>query len=199
MFKRFRRFIVRVVSVAVILCLVIVLLPSISKLVSNLLPKASPQITSVILKQEMAKVGKLTTVEYTDTGILSAATTALFIGDVQKVTVPYTYQLALGIDLDQAQVSIQDELITFTVPALSLLYDKLTVTEDPTVDDFWYPLSEAQYQKILDTEEAARRKAYLDDPNAMEEAWHATTEKLGALFGQWLDGGWKIRIEKATP
>lgn len=195
--KRVGRFCLRIFSIAVIVSLVIVLLPSISSLVSRLLPKGDPTVCSVLLKREMAKVGKLATVEYTDTGVLSASTSALFLGDVQKVTAPYTYQIALGIDLDQANLSVANGKVTVSVPELSMLYDKLTVTDDPAVEDFWYPLTEAQYQRMLDTEEENRRNAYLQDAEMMENAWAATVEKLEALLSRWLQGGsWQISVER---
>ena len=66
-----------------------------------------------------------------------------------------------------------------------MLFDSFQVTGAPQIEDFWYRLSETQYQKMLDEQAAACRSAYLENDALMQEAWAAACETLTGLFQQW--------------
>ena len=53
-------------------------------------------------------------------------------------------------------------------------------------DDFWYPLTDAQRQKLLDDEQAQCREKCLRDYAASQDAWQNTEAVLEGIFSSWL-------------
>lgn len=184
--KRIGKWCIRLLSTALILALVIAALPYASRMLGLLFPQADPVYTTTLLKREMAKVGKLSCLEYQDTGVAAASTSALFLGEVQKISVPYTYQIALGVDLNQVSFSPQADRIVLRLPTVEMLYDSFTVSGEAEIHDFWLPISQAGYQAFLDDQAAACRQAILSDSQLMAQARDAAVEKLAALYAQWL-------------
>ncbi|MBQ8537350.1 MAG: DUF4230 domain-containing protein [Clostridia bacterium] len=185
--KRIGKWLLRLLSAGLILALAVAALPYAGKLISLLCPTPDPVYATTLLKREMAKVGKLTCMEYTDTGIAAASTSALLLGEVQKVSVPYEYKIALGIDLDKVQITHEEGAILLTLPEVVMLHDSFVVTGDAQIEDFWLPLSQSRYQRILDDRAAACREEILSDKNLMAQAKGATEEKAVALYRQLLE------------
>ena len=185
--KLIGKWLLRIVSSAAIMALMVALLPYATNLLGLLFPNPDPIYATTLLKREMAKVGKLTCMEYKDTGIAAATTEALFLGDVQKVSVPYEYVIALGVDLEQVKISATEDSVVLTIPPTQMLYDSFNVTGEAQIEDFWLPLSQSRYQKILDDRAAACQKDILTNEDLMEEARKATHEKVAALYRQLLE------------
>ncbi|MBQ2701319.1 MAG: DUF4230 domain-containing protein [Clostridia bacterium] len=184
--KRIGKWLLRLLSAGIILAIMVAALPYAGKLLGFLLPTPDPVYATTLLKREMAKVGKLTCLEYQDTGIAAASTSALFLGDVQRVSVPYEYTIALGVDLEKVQISIEDNGVCLTLPPVMMLYDSFNVTGEAEIEDFWLPLSQSRYQKILDNQAAASRLEILSDQELMARAEEATIDKVTALYRQLL-------------
>lgn len=201
--KRIGGWFVRIFSSAAIMAVMIALLPYATNLLGLLFPMPDPIYASTLLKREMAKVGKLTCMEYKDTGIAAATTSALLIGDVQKVSVPYEYTIALGIDLEQVKITAEKDHIALTLPPVGMLYDSFNVTGDAQIEDFWLPLSQSRYQKILDDRAAACRQEILSDETLMQKASQATLEKVTGLYEQLLESerlaAPQLKISYQTP
>ena len=91
----------RTVGSALTLVLVIVLLPHASRLMYTILPDLSGAAVtaSATLARNLQQSARLETAIAEEEGVLESGTEALFLGQVQKVTVRYTYHASLGIDL----------------------------------------------------------------------------------------------------
>lgn len=187
--KRIGKYFAKVIATALVICLVVVCLPQIKTLVETLFPgiSGSAYTTTTLLKREMQKMGKLTSVEYTDTGVLVATIPAALIGDAQKVSIPYSYQISFGVNLADIMVRADDSgNLTFYVPSVIMISDKLTVTGKAEVYDFWIPLTDERYQEILDQQAASLRENYMADADIQAQAWNTTVEQLQALFSKWI-------------
>lgn len=187
--KRIGTYFAKIIATALVICLVVVCLPQIKTLVEALFPgvSGSAYTTATLLKREMQKMGKLTAVEYTDTGVLVSTIPAALIGDAQKVSIPYSYQISFGVNLADIMVRAdEDGSLTFFVPSVVMINDKLTVTGKAEVYDFWIPLTDERYQQILDEQAATLRESYLSNADIQAQAWDATVEQLRTLFSKWI-------------
>ena len=129
--------------------------------------------------------------------MLESGTEALFLGQVQKVTVRYTYHASLGIDLRKVQVKVTGNTITLLLPDMEVLSDSLT-PEEISKDDFWYPLTEERLQVLLRQEQERCRAYYLEEHAQTEQAWADTVAALESTVSQWIAlGNDRITIEYA--
>ena len=104
----------RTVGSALTLVLVIVLLPHASRLMNSVLPDLSGAAVtaSATLARNLQQSARLETTLVEEEGVLESSTDALFLGQVQQVTVRYTYRASLGIDLSRVQVKVTGNTIT---------------------------------------------------------------------------------------
>lgn len=108
---------------------------------------------------------------------------AFLFGTVQKVEMPYTFNMSFSVDLSKAAVSSEGNTISIRVPGPRASYYKLTVNdEDMKKSDFLYPLTPERYASIkteLETrlyEEGQSNQQYLTD------AWDVTVRNLQTLL-----------------
>lgn len=187
----------RVAGSALTLVLVILLLPYASSFLNSVLPDLSGAATtaSVTLARQLHQSARLETAVAEEEGVLESATDALFLGQVQKVTVRYTYRASLGIDLSQVQVKVRGNTITLLLPDMEVLSDSLT-PEEISKDDFWYPLTEERLQTLLTQEQERCRAHYLEEYAQTDQAWLDTVAALEGTVSQWMAlGNDSITIE----
>ncbi len=187
----------RKIGLVVMLALAIVLASYFSPYITGWLNQVIFRIdyrkTATELTHEMEKVGELIAIRNTDTGVLDGDIKAKFIGSVSHITVPYTYEIGLGVKLENVTLTPEDTRLIVAVPDAEMLYDRFEVTGKPENRDFWGLSTQERYQSMLNEQQAACRKAYLDDPTHMEQAWEASCEQLKVLFMQWT--GESLRLE----
>ena len=183
-----------IVALALAITLANVFSPIMKNWFSGLLPKVDYNSAAERLTHEMVKAGELIAVRHTDTGVMTGSIDALFLGTVSRVTAPYQYEIGLGIRLEDVKLTAGETELTVTVPKPQALYDHFQVTGDVQNDDFWGLASQQRYQQMLDEQQAACRKAYLDDPQCLEQAWEAACEQLETLFRQWTGENLQLRF-----
>ena len=189
----------RTVGSALTLVLVIVLLPHASRLMNSILPDLSGAAVTVsaTLARNLQQSARLETAIAEEEGVLESGTEALFLGQVQKVTVRYTYHASLGIDLRKVQVKVTGNTITLLLPDMEVLSDSLT-PEEISKDDFWYPLTEERLQTLLNQEQERCRAYYLEEHAHTDQAWADTVAALEGTVSQWIAlGNDRITIEYA--
>lgn len=167
--------------------LVIVLLPHAARMADAVIPDLSGAAvnTSVMLSQKLSASARLETNALDVEGVLNSTTNAMFIGTVQDVSIAYRYHASVGVDLSKVGIRLEGRKIVFILPAMEVIADSLTPTTIVR-DDFWYPLTDARRQQLLDSEVAACRKKYLEQLNGSEEAWANTIAALESTVAQWL-------------
>lgn len=187
----------RKIGLVVMLALAIVLASYFSPYITGWLNQVIFRIdyrkTATELTHEMEKVSELIAIRNTDTGVLDGDIKAKLIGSVSHITVPYTYEIGLGVKLENVTLTPEDTRLVVAVPDAEMLYDRFEVTGKPENKDFWGLSTQERYQSMLNEQQAACRKAYLDDPANMEQAWEASCEQLKVLFMQWT--GESLRLE----
>ena len=196
--KRLLKWALRVLSLALILAAAAALFPYVRGWLGGLLPQAKYERTAALLSHEMEKAGELTAVRHTDTGVMTARTNALLIGTVQQVSVSYAYEIGLGFSLADVRLRAEEGSLIAALPEIRMLYDRFEVTDAPQVQDFWYRLTEARYQQMINDQAAACRAEYLENPAFREEAWSAACEALEKLFSQWAGESLSVRFVRAA-
>lgn len=188
--KTFLKWLGRTVGAALALIMVIVLLPYASRLINAVLPDLSGAATtmSVTLARQMENTARLETSVVEDEGVMVSSTDALFLGEVQKVTVRYTYRASIGIDLSKVQLHVRGNTITMQLPALEVLSDSLT-PEEIIRDDFWYPVTDERMQTLLAAEKERCRSHYLEQNEQNDQAWENTITALEDTVAQWITLG----------
>lgn len=186
--KRFLRWLGRIVATAVTLVLVLVLLPYGARLAARYLPDLSGAAVNatVLLSHKLESSARLETVTVEDEGLLNATTSALFLGQVQSVSIQYVYQASLGIDLQKVEMELDGSTITLKLPEIEILLDSITPTQVEK-DDFWYPLTEERRQQLLAEELEACRQRCLEEYAASEEAWRSTIATMESTVATWLE------------
>lgn len=200
--KGFLRWLGRITATAVTVVLIVVLLPYASDLASAVLPDLSGAAlnTSLLLSHKMENSSRLETSVIEDEGILNSTTNAMFIGQVQSVTMKYTYRASIGIDLSKVEMSVRGNTITLTLPQMEILADSIT-PDQVEKDDFWYPLTESRRQKILDDELALCRERCLSEYAASEKAWSNTVAAMENTVSGWLtaaNSGVTVRYQQSS-
>lgn len=196
--KGFFKWILRVLTISLVVILAVVMIPYVKPLIANLLNKTNYSQVAEILSHEMMETGKLTAVEYCDQGEMTSKTDALIIGTVQSVSVPYRYDIALGLDLSRVEVETEPDSLIIYLPSIELISDKLTVTGDAKVNDFLFPLTNKRYQDMLDAYALSCREAYMNNQTLLDEAWTSAAKTLKELFSKWIEesNNLNIRFEK---
>ena len=187
----------RKIGLIVALALAIVLAsyfsPYITGWLNRVLFRIDYRQTATQLTHEMREVGELIALRNTDTGVLDGDIKAKLIGSVSHITVPYTYEIGLGVKLEKVTLTPEENRLVVAVPDAEMLYDRFEVTGKGDNRDFWGLSTQDRYQTMLNEQQNVCRKAYLDNPECMEQAWKSSCEQLKALFLQWT--GESLRLE----
>lgn len=183
--KRIGKWLVRIISLAAIVTLVVAFMPAISNFVSWLLP-SNASTSSILLKSKMLEMGKLVTVEYTDSYQLNSHVSAIFF-DAQVVSFPYDYQIKLGIDLEKVEVVPKSNQLLLRVPNVEVISDQIIQTGETQKWDLFYPFTDKAYEKLLREETEKRRNDYLNDNEKMHAIWQTSVDKLKQLLSSWLN------------
>lgn len=199
--NRFLRFLGKIAAAVLTLVLTVVLLPYASRLASAFLPDLSGAAmnTSILLSHKMETSARLETNVIEDEGILNSTTQAMFIGQVQSVTMQYRYRASVGIDLRKVQMAVNGSTITLTIPPLEILSDSIT-PEQVEKNDFWYPLTEERRLKLLNDELLACRQRCLTEYASSTEAWQSTVAAMENTVSTWVSGaGVNIVYRQSDP
>lgn len=108
---------------------------------------------------------------------------AWLLGTVQKVEMPYVFQMRFTVDLSRAQVSADGNVIEVRVPAPQPGYAKLIVDENQVKKSDWlYRLTPERYAQIQkQTEEKLFAQCSENEKNR-QCAWNTTVHNLEELF-----------------
>ena len=190
------RFLLRIVSTALIISLVLVFLPRLTRLAGRLWPDpARTERVSELLSHELKDSARLETLTVDDQGVLTATVQAALIGEVQRVTMDYDYHASVGVDLTKVRLSAEDGILTLYLPPFEILSDSLTPTH---VDrqDFWYPLTEKRRAQLIEAEKASRADAILAEVGSSDDVWNRTVGTLSGLIRSWMGADtWLVTVE----
>lgn len=170
--KRIGKWLGAVAGSSLSLVLVIVLLPYISDLADRFLPDLSGAHirNAAILSQHLEESARLETLVVTGDGVLTAEVTAMFLGTVSSANVSYAYSGSYGIDLQQVQLDVSGNRLTFILPAPEVLSDEIVIVEQHRGGwlDGAVRVSDEQIQQMLTAEKEKWRAQYLMGEHAAE-------------------------------
>ena len=133
--------------------------------------------------QTLREKNELIVYEVETTGQETVSQDAWLIGTVQKVMLPYTFQMRFTVDLSEVQVSATENSIVVTVPEPKPGYQKLTVDEDGIRKVDWlYPLTPERYAEMVSQVEEKLFENAASNPEFQKNAWDITVENLESLF-----------------
>ena len=108
---------------------------------------------------------------------------AFLFGTVQKVELPYTFNINFSVDLSKAIVSCEGNTINIRVAGPRASYYKLTVDDDAMKkSDFLYPLTPERYASIKSELETRLYQEGQSNQQYLADAWDVTVRNLKTLL-----------------
>ena len=152
-------------------------------LYARLFGGGSVQWISERFSETLKEKNHLVVYEVETTGQETVTQDAWIFGTVQKVVVPYTFQMSYTVDLSRAAVSAAGSEVQVRVPAPVPGYQKLTVNEDEVQKVDWlYPLTPERYAEIRQSIEDRLFEEAKANPEYAQNAWAITVRDLENLF-----------------
>ena len=135
--------------------------------------------------EEVTRQNRFVVYKATLTGQETVTQSAWLLGTVQSVTLPYTYELSVAVDMEAASVSVDTAADTIQVrlPSPVAAYPSLTVDQDHVQKNDWlFPLTPERYAEIVDTIEKKLYAECATKPEYLAAAWNATVDNIQGLF-----------------
>lgn len=133
--------------------------------------------------ETLREKNELVVYEVEVTGQETVSQDAWLLGTVQKVEMPYTFQMSFTVNLSQAVISALDGAVEVRLPMPSPAYPKLTVNEDKVKKSDWlYPLTPERYAQIKQETEERLFTEYSQNEQYQAGAWDAAVHNLQSLF-----------------
>lgn len=135
------------------------------------------------LSETLREKNELIVYEVETTGRETVSQDAWILGTVQKVEMPYTFQMSYIVDLSGATVTLKGNTIEIGVPKPVAAYHKLTADDaNMKKSDFFYPLTPERYADIKNQVEKRLFEEYRSKDEYVKNAWESTVKNLETLF-----------------
>lgn len=133
--------------------------------------------------ETLKEKNELVVYEIETTGQETVTQDAWLLGTVQKVELPYSFQMSFTVDLSSAKVDVAENVIKVRVPSPEAGYQKLTVDENNIRKNDWlYPLTPERYEQITRHVEKKLYDEYSVNQDYCDQAWNVTVHNLQKLF-----------------
>ena len=155
--------------------------------------------------ETLTEKNELIVYEIETTGQETVSQDAWLLGTVQKVEMPYTFQMNYTVDLSQAKVELDRNTVVVSVPEPSATYHKLIVDDaQMKKTDFFYPLTPERYADLKTQVETRLYDEYRANSEYTDSAWSSTVKNLETLFKSVAERSAEgvtcdVRIEMAKP
>lgn len=133
--------------------------------------------------ESLKEKNELVVYEVETTGQETVSQDAWLIGTVQRVEIPYTFEMCFTVDLSSATVTANENVIEVRVPTPVGGYQKLTVNEQEIKKSDWlYPLTPERYEEMKQDIESRLFEEYASNDEYRQNAWGVTVRNLETLF-----------------
>lgn len=133
--------------------------------------------------ETLREKNELVVYEVEITGQETVSQDAWLLGTVQKVEMPYTFQMSFTVDLSQAVVSAGEGLVEVRLPSPSPAYPRLTVQENEVKKSDWlYPLTPERYAQIQQETEERLFAQCSENEEYRAGAWGVTVRQCGIVI-----------------
>ena len=143
--KKTGKWLLSLLTKALVIILVILLLPLARTLIRRIMPDAAGEIRvqSMVLEQKLESSKRLEVTTIDEEGILEAKTNVVILGTVGSTTIRYRYTASVGIDLSKVVMTTDSDRIIFELPDPEILNDGIEALESTKTTSFPKPLRKA--------------------------------------------------------
>ena len=186
------RFIKRLIGFAACIVLALVLVRFGPALWVRVFGGGNTQWISERFSETLREKNELVVYEVEVTGQETVSQDAWLLGTVQKVEMPYTFQMSFTVDLSRAVVSALDNTVEVRLPSPAPAYPRLTINDDEVKKSDWlYPLTPERYAEIKQQTEDRLFAECSQNEEYQANAWGVTVRNLESLFQSVLEqSGW---------
>ena len=186
--KKTGKWLLSLLSKALIIILVILLLPLARTLIRRIMPDASGEIRvqSMILEQKLESSKRLEVTTIDEEGILEAKTNVVILGTVGSTTIRYRYTASIGIDLSKVVMTTDSDRIIFELPDPEILNDGIEALEI-NKNNFFSKAIEKSAETLLNEQKLKCREQYITEKQHSERAWEDIRKSFEDTICQWLE------------
>lgn len=155
---------------------------------SFLFADSNTQWISEQFSQTLREKYEMIVYEVETTGQETVSQEAWLLGTVQKVVLPYTFQVRFSLDLSRVKTEVYDHELLVRIPEPQAGYQKLVVDKEKIEKVDWlYPLTPERYAQILDDVEQKLFQDASMNPEFQKSAWECAVSNLESLFSEVVD------------
>ena len=186
--KKTGKWLLSLLSKALIIILVILLLPLARTLIRRIMPDAAGEIRvqSMILEQKLESSKRLEVTTIDEEGILEAKTNVVILGTVGSTTIRYRYTASIGIDLSKVIMTTDSDRIIFELPDPEILNDGIEALEI-NKNNFFSKAIEKSAETLLNEQKLKCREQYITEKQHSERAWEDIRKSFEDTICQWLE------------
>ena len=186
--KKTGKWLLSLLSKALIIILVILLLPLARTLIRRIMPDAAGEIRvqSMILEQKLESSKRLEVTTIDEEGILEAKTNVVILGTVGSTTIRYRYTASIGIDLSKVVMTTDSDRIIFELPDPEILNDGIEALEI-NKNNFFSKAIEKSAETLLNEQKLKCREQYITEKQHSERAWEDIRKSFEDTICQWLE------------
>ena len=186
--KKTGKWLLSLITKALIVILVIVLLPFARTIIRRIMPDASGEIRvqSNVLEQKLESSKRLEVTTVDEEGILEAKTNVIILGTVGSTTIRYRYTASVGIDLSKVVMTTDSDRIIFELPDPEVLNDGIEALEI-NKNNFFSKAIEKSVETLLNEQKLKCREQYINEKQHSERAWEDIRKSFEETICQWLE------------
>ena len=186
--KKTGKWLLSLITKALIVILVIVLLPFARTIIRRIMPDASGEIRvqSIVLEQKLESSKRLEVTTVDEEGILEAKTNVIILGTVGSTTIRYRYTASVGIDLSKVVMTTDSDRIIFELPDPEVLNDGIEALEI-NKNNFFSKAIEKSVETLLNEQKLKCREQYINEKQHSERAWEDIRKSFEETICQWLE------------
>ncbi len=186
--KKTGKWLLSLLTKALIIILVILLLPLARTLIRRIMPDAvgEIQVQSMVLEQKLESSKRLEVTTIDEEGILEAKTNVVILGTVGSTTIRYRYTASVGIDLSKVVMTTDSDRIIFELPDPEMLNDGIEALEI-NKNNFFSKAIEKSAETLLNEQKLKCREQYITEKQHSERAWEDIRKSFEDTICQWLE------------
>ncbi len=137
--------------------------------------------------EELKEQNRMQVFTATLTGEETVSVEAIIFGSIQKVQVPYSFDIGFFTDCDKAVCAAEGNTVVLYLPAPYADFYKLSVDRAQVkVSDFLMPLTSERYAEILSQIEQKLYDESVSKQEYIDSAWDSAEKNMKQLFGSFL-------------
>lgn len=186
--KRSGKWVLSLISKAIVIVVAILLLPFAKTLLGGLLPDATCEIRthSAVIEQKLTSSKRLEVTTVDEEGVLEAKTNVIIFGTVGTTTIRYRYTASLGIDLGKVIMTTDSDRIQFFLPEPEILNDGIEALE-VNKQNLFSKAIEKSVETLLSEQRLKCREQYLTEDRYSGKTWDDLVLAFEQTVCQWLE------------